>query len=1105
MLPIPLHGLQTQNRPALLNTTKKCDIKKQVIYSFFLHILFNIQKKSVLLYPFFIIKSKFMKKKFKLMNSKELKKAFFTMKMALFLLVFCTVTAFAQTGSIVVKGTVTDDAGESLSGVSVILKNSSGVGTSTDIDGKYEIRLSEGNNHVLIFSFLGMQKQELKVPNNGGALNVVLQEDVSVLEEVVVTGYGTFKKSAYAGSASVVKATKLADVPVTSLNDLLQGNAPGVSVSSGGTSVPGAPSTIRIRGIGSFNASSSPLFVIDGVPVISGDVGALSSIRASIAGTDAMATMNTSDIENIVIIKDAAAASLYGSRAANGVIIITTKSGAKGKPVIGLKADMGFSDFALPYRTVMGGQERRDLYMEGYRNEWETKNGDVANASTYTGVDDYVAKNIEKNAPVPWCGFTDWDKVLFQTGSYKNYEASVSGGSDLGKYYASVSYTDQDATTPNTGLERISARLNADYSVTKKFTIGVKSLMSRLNQDVFTESMSYVSPFYASRRNVTPSDPVYLEDGSYNHTFVVGSDRNPKIEQDLNYKKEALTRAFNTVYGQYEFIDNLKFRSTFSYDYNLSKGDTYNDPRSSEGKSTNGSRSKLMREYQREVWSNALTYDFNIKENQHVDALVAFETESYDMDYLYGNKTNFLIPEMDAIGIGGTVSSINGYRNQYRMASVISRVNWNYLSKYYAGISFRYDGSSRLPREVRWGGFWSLSAAWRISDESFMESVKPVISDLKLRASYGSNGTLPSDYYGYLPLSSLSSTYVYQGNSGIAADQVANYDLKWEKNYNTNLAVDLGLFDRVNLTVEYYNRTTSDLLMDLPISATSGFTTFLGNVGQVRNRGIEAEITSQNIETKDFHWTTSFNIGHNDNKILKWDGIVTESVSGNFIRKVGSPRYTYYLYEFAGIDPADGEAMFYMNTKDENDKIIDRSTTKKYTEASRIATKSPEPKVSGGLNNSFSYKWFDLSFLVNYQFGGYNYDNGAQKLEHGGGDLTTNIPSYYSDRWQNPGDVTDIERFIANRATPMSSIASTRRLHSSDMLRLKNLTFGIRLPKNWIQPAGLGSIRLYASGSNLLTWAKWDWYDPEAAEVDGYVEWTQPAVRTVTFGIDIKF
>ncbi|GHT18632.1 SusC/RagA family TonB-linked outer membrane protein [Bacteroidia bacterium] len=998
---------------------------------------------------------------------------------------------------------IVSDADGPIIGASVIEKGNPGNGTATDVDGKYTLRVSP--NATLAVSYLGYATQEVPV---GGrtSIDITLTESRNNdLEEVVVTGYGTFKKSAYAGSASVIKASKLSDVPVTSLSDLLQGNASGVSVSSGGSSVPGAPSAIRIRGIGSFNASSSPLFVIDGVPVLSGDVGALSGISSSSAGTDIMATLNTSDIESIVVIKDAAAASLYGSRAANGVIVITTKSGAKGKPAITLKADMGFSDFAMPYRAVMGGQERRDMYMEGFRNEWAVKDGAVANAANYTDVDDYVAKNIEKNAPVPWSGFTDWDKVLFKTGTYKNYETSVSGGNESGKYYASLNYTDQDGVTSNSGLERVSARLNADYNVTKKFTVGVKSLVSRLNQDVFSEGTVYVSPFYSSRRNVTPSDAVYLADGSYNHTFVVGSDRNPKIEQDLNYKREALTRAFNTVYGQYEFIDNLKFKSTFSYDYNLSKGDTYNDPRSSEGKSSNGSRSKLIREYQRQVWSNALTYDFSFLDNHHVDALAAVETESYDRDYIYGNKTNYLIPEMDAIGIGGSVNSINGYLEQYRLASLVSRVNWNYLSKYYAGVSYRYDGSSRLPRNVRWGGFWSLSGAWRISDESFMESVKPIISDLKLRVSYGSNGTLPSDYYGYLALSSLSSTYVYQGNSGIAADQVANDDLRWEKNYNTNIAVDLGLLDRINLSVEFYNRTTSDLLMNLPISATTGFTTFLGNVGQVRNRGIEAEITSQNIDTKDFRWTTNFNIGHNANKILKWDGVVTESVSGNFIRKVGSPRYTYYLYEFAGIDPADGEAMFYMNTQDENGKIIDRSTTKTYTEASRIAGKSPEPKVSGGLNNTFSYKWFDLSFLANYQLGGYNYDNGAQKLEHGGGDLTTNIPSYYNNRWQNPGDVTDIERFVANRATPLSSIASTRRLHSSDMLRLKNLTFGVRLPKEWIKSAGLESVRVYAAGSNLLTWSKWDWYDPEAAMVDGYVEWTQPPMRTVTFGIDIKF
>jgi TonB-linked SusC/RagA family outer membrane protein len=1016
------------------------------------------------------------------------------------------ITSAASPPINVVRGVITDQEGEPLPGAIIKVKNDTKKTTVADVNGEFELTDVPGNA-ILVVAFLGFKNTEYNI-NNRAQIEIILQNNAVELEEVFVTGYGTFKKSAYAGSASVIRTEKLEDVPVLSVNDLLLGNASGVAITSG-SSQPGAPNTIRIRGIGSFNASKEPLYVIDGIPVISGNVSSISSISSNPPGTDIMSTLNTSDIENIAVIKDAAAASLYGSRAANGVILITTKSGKSGKASFNVKADMGFSNFALPYRTVMGGQERRDLITEGLRNEYNLK-GSIAG---YTDATDYVDKNIDKYAPVPWCGFVNWDDYLFRTGFYQNYEASVSGGSDIMRYFSSVNYTNQEGATYNSGLRRITARLNADWNITKKFTVGIKALFSDVDQDVFSEGTSYTSPFYSSRNAVSPSDPVYLEDGTYNRAFIRNSDRNPKLAMDYSFKKEALTRAFNTVYGQYEFIDNLKFKTTYSYDFNLSTGDTFDDPRTSDGRSSKGSRTKNVTEYNKWVWSNALSYNFSFLENHRVDVLAAFDMESYYMDYLQGNTKNFAIPDMNSIGLGSEPGDVYGNPEDWRMASFISRLNYDYLSKYYFGASLRYDGTSRLSREGnnRWGMFWSLSGAWRISEENFMANLRSILTDVKLRVSYGTNGTQPSAYYGYYSLSSLSSSYAYQSSPGIAADQIANPDLQWESNYNLNVGLDVELFNRVNVTFEVYNRLTKNLLMNFPVSRTTGFSSYLKNVGEVQNSGVELEITSRNIENNDFRWTTSFNIGHNKNEIVKWDGIVTEQVSGNWIYKVGMPYYTYYLYEFAGIDPADGRAEFYLNTTDDAGNITSgREKTKDYTQAERIATKTFDPVVSGGLTNTFSYKWFDLSFLFNYSFGGYTYDNGAQKSEHGGSDLQANIPDYYSARWQNPGDVTDIEQFIANRSASvggvsMYSIASTRRLHSADFIRLKNLTFAIRLPKRWIQPMHLEQVRLYCSGSNLLTWAKWDKYDPEVATGSGSVEWEQPPLKTWTFGIDIKF
>ncbi len=1010
-----------------------------------------------------------------------------------------------QPREIVVRGIIKDDRGDTLSGVSVSLKGTAGSGAISDVNGKYEIKIPAKAGNVLVFSYIGMQKKEITVPDSGGNLDIIMHEDQKMLEEVVVTGYGSLKKSAYAGSASVFKTEKIEDVPVLSMNDLLVGNASGVTVSSG-TNQPGSPSAIRIRGMGSMNASKSPLYVIDGVPALSGDLSAVSLISEDVPGTDIMSTINTSDIENIAVIKDAAAASLYGSRAANGVILITTKSGKKGKPVFTLKADAGFSDFAMDYRTVMDGQQRRDLMMEGLYNK-RILTIDPVTKLPYTPAQAqaYAESNIDAYAPVPWCGFVNWDDVLFKRGTYQNYEASASGGGENTRIYSSLGYTDQQGTTQNSGLKRITGRFSIDWNATKKFTLGLKTLFSNIHQDVFSEGSTYTSPFYSSRNAVVPSDPVYLEDGSYNRSFIRNSDRNPKLAMDYNYKREALTRAFNTLYVQYEIIKDLKFKSTFSYDYSLSKGDSWDDPRTSDGRNSNGTHNKRMYEYRKWIFSNSLNYNTRFGEKHFIDATLAYDLESYGLDYLAASTKNFAEPTLNAISNGAENSSISGYPSAWRMVSLISRADYNYAARYYLGASLRYDGTSRLSGvdNSRWGSFWSVSGAWRASEEAFMESCKDVLSDLRIRISYGSNGTLPSDYYGYYGLSSLGYSYI--GSPGIRAFQIENLNLQWESNYNLSLGIDIGLFrHRINLTIEPYIRRSNNLLYDYPISYTTGFNTYLKNIGELKNTGVDMELNSINIENKEFRWSTNLNIGFNKNELMKLDGISTEQVSGHFIHKIGMPYNTYYLIEFAGIDPKDGEPQFYKNTMNE-DGSLNKETTKNPAEAQRIAYKNFEPKLTGGLTNSLSYKWFDLNFMFTCSFGGYSYDNGAQKSEHGGSDMKANVPVYYNNRWQKEGDIRSYERFVADRAVTMASITNTRRIHSSDFLRLKNLTFGFRVPRNWTKAIGADQLRVYCSGNNLWTWAQWKGYDPESVQENGDVGWEQPPLRTWTFGIELKF
>ena len=987
------------------------------------------------------------------------------------------------------QGIVTDaQTQEPVIGAGVMVKGSR-QGAATDIDGRFSLEVPS-LPVTLVVSCLGYVDKEVRVTSSA-QLSIQLDPDAVLMDEVIVTGYGTFKKSAYAGSASSVKQERLADVPAISFQDMLQGNAPGVQFSQA-SGQPGSASSLNIRGMGSFNASNSPLYVIDGIPMRSGDISA----AGGDAGLDIMSTLNNSDIENITIIKDAAAASLYGSRAANGVVVITTKKGKAGKPQVSFKADWGKTDFAMPFRPVMGGEQRRDYMWTGLYND-AIREGETEDAAKA-----YADEKIDAYAPVPWCGYVDWDKILFRKGRHSNYEASLSGGTDRFKYFTSLNYLDQDGVTATSKMERLSARVNVEYMATDRLSLGANILFSKVQQDIYSEGTSYTSPFYSSRNCVVPSDPVYNEDGTWNRDFIRNGDRNPLLSQTYDYKKNWVTRSFNTAWAQYEIIPDLKFKSTVAYDFVYTKGKDWADPRTSNGDDVNGEMSVESHELDKLVWTNQLTYNKTLGDVHHLDGLLGYEIDDQYSDYLSGDASNFATPSRQDISNGVKTEGVGGSQSRTRLVSYIGRVNYDYDNRYYLGGSYRVDGSSRLHRDNRWGHFWSLSGAWRVIREDFMQPVSNWLTDLKLRASYGVNGTLPSDYFGYMGLSSVSGGYNLEPAMGIS--QIENKGLKWETNYNLNLGIDFGLWNRLNFTVEYYTRNTKNLLMDLPISMTNGLGSYLTNIGQVRNRGVEVEINSLNVQTNDFTWNTTFNLAHNRNEIVVLDGEQTEIIDGVFNHSVGHSYRTFYMIEFAGINPDTGAPQFYTNDLDEKGNYI-KDITENDTEANAIMLdKHAEPKLTGGLSNTLRYRWFDLSFLFSYQFGGYSYDRWAQKTEHGGNDMEANIPTYYADNWKKPGDVSQFEKFIDSPDVAMNKVTTDRRLHSTDFIRLKTLTFGVTLPKTWTAAARIDSARLYLSANNLWTWAKYDYYDPEAVS-GGYAIWGTPPLKTLTFGINLNF
>ena len=1007
--------------------------------------------------------------------------------------------AYAQKRQI--EGTViSQEDKEPLIGATVIVKGSLS-GAETDLDGHFTLEVDPDAKFIIV-DYIGMKQTQVPIPKSG-ILNVALQPEAMNLDEVVVTGYGNFSRSSFTGSANTLRADLLKEMPVVSIEQKLQGMTSGVNI-TGSSGQPGANASIRIRGMGSFNASNEPLFVIDGVPVTSGNLSTGSGSEASYmnnAKTNIMSTINPSDIENITVIKDAAAA-LYGSRAANGVILITTKQGSKGRTRVTLNASAGFSDAAVDFRPTLNGEQRRELLYEGLVNYAQDQIAKDPASFTQTP-EEYANANIGAYTSVPALGYTDWKDVLMRQAVHQNYEASVSGGSENTTVYSSLGYQKQEGLVENSSMERYSGRFNVQQKIGKRGEAGANLMFSQVNQEMNEERTSSINPFYCMAVATPPSYPVFNEDGSYANTYP-GTNVNPLRDMRTDYNRVRMTRIFGTAHGAVEIIKGLKLKEVLSYDYSIQKDARYFNALSGAGpkSGSDAQSSKGFIEYGKLISSTSLNYVRTFANKHHLDVLAAYEAESFQTDKAAGEKSKMPSDQLFEPDNAAVINSFVSSTQDYRLLSYLTRLNYDYDNRYYIAGSFRRDGSSRLAPEHRWGNFWSVSGMWHLGAEDFMKAVKPVLSDVKIRASYGVNGNQPGSYYGYMGLYSYGKNYM--DNPGSYESTQANPNLKWEKNYNMNLGLDLAFIDRIFVTLEYYNRDTKDLLYNRPISATTGFLNYLGNLGQLNNKGVELEVRSLNISNADFNWTTVLNLTHNKNKIVALDGNLDQVVESSwFIRKIGLPFNTFYVKEFAGVDPSSGNALYYKNTEDENGNL-DRTLTQDVNEAQAVPYKQVDPKISGGLTNILSYKWFDLAFTLSYSLGGYSFDKTGTYIEtDGASEGNRNLPIYELDRWQKPGDITDIPRFVLGRSDKVSG-GSSRFVHSTDHLRLKNLTFGFTLPHNWTDKVLLDKVRVYFSGSNLLTWAKWKQYDPEVP-VSGEVFCETPPMRTFSFGVEVNF
>lgn len=1001
---------------------------------------------------------------------------------------------FAQSKQ--VAGTVTSgDDGAPLPGVSVVVKGTT-IGTVTNVDGKYSFSIPE-DAETLIFSFIGMTAKEVAI--TGSTIDVVLESETIGMEEVIVTGYGQMRKEAYTGSVGVVSQEKLADVPVESVEKALHGKVAGIQVNST-TGQPGSSTQIRIRGFSSINAGMEPLYVIDGVPVSSGNYSYFTSTG------NILSTLNPDDIESVTILKDAAAASIYGSRAANGVILITTKSGEKGENNFRVSANYGVSKVTNDQAfRIMDADE---IY--GYMRAAIVNSGfDPA-----TFADDAMGAGFFASETLPSDVKTfDWYDAAFVTGKTEDIQFSADGGDKTTKYFFSGNYFNQEGIMPATGLKRYSFRMNLDKELNKYFRFGGKFNGTHIIQnDRPNDAMYYANPFWASL-NMLPWNLPYVDaDGNptnvpgngYNFNLPSNANSNFLASAEFDDQNSKQYRALGSVYFEAEPVKGLKFKTLNSIDHFTEEGRRYWSPFSDAPGSETGTLQTSNGMLSRLTTSNTVSYNGIIGDVHSVSALVGQEAmrNVFKNYYASAYDVGAVIPYLSNSTAEG--SSVDFGYSEYTLQSYFGNFDYSYDSRYYAHFSLRTDGSSKFGSETRWGNFWSVGGSWNAHNESFIEDVD-VIDALKIRASYGING---NDQIGVYDQYGSYSSGEYNAQIVMMPSSLSNPNLGWELNTAYNVGLDFGLWDnKLSGTVEYYGRVTSNMLLDVPISQTSGFGSIIRNVGSMRNDGWEFTLNGTAVETKDLIIDLSANISSNKVEILDLgfaDDVPVEDqqIGDGWWRRhrVGGGYSDYYMYQWAGVNPANGEGMWY-TAADENGE---RQLTYNSSAASREFMGGVEPKAFGGFSVDVQYKGFYASAGFEFKVGQYVYIMESRYTNSDGYNWGSNQSAGMLDYWKEPGDVTKSPKPYVQNGTGTNAWGTSRFLYKGDYLRFKDLSVGYNIPSSVISKAGMKNARLYVSGNNLFAWHDVPYFDPERNVTGGgYIIF--PQTRTVTFGVEIGF
>lgn len=962
------------------------------------------------------------------------------MKKALLFVCILLLVAVSGWAQREIAGQVVDNESKTpIAGVSVTVKNTN-VGTTTDGNGNFRL-VVPANATSLVFSYTGYSSNEVPIAEGQATYDILLTRNVRSLDEVVVVAYGQQQKRRVTGSVSRVTSEELENIPLASVDQILQGKVAGLqSVASSGQ--PGAAQEIRIRGIGSISASSAPLFVIDGIPVNTGDASSLTN------SSNLLASLNPNDIESVSVLKDASAASIYGSRAANGVILITTKKGRPGKTVIRADAEIGSNDIA--YFPSAGKPLNRDEVNELYREG-------LANLGLPESfIDQYMDQVFAYNTDANY----DWLNLVTRRGKQRQVNVSASGGDTKTQFFLSGGFFQQQSPVIGSDLKRISSNLNLRHQLNQRFSAGLNLNLSSFNQTGEFESSGFRNPILAALA-LLPTQAAFSEDGTVNYDPAVFSPiYNPLAIRQFDKQDNQTSKLLGSANLEYKVIDNLKLSTRFGIDYNNIEEYLFWNPIFGDAASTQGYTSNSYQRLFNWVWTNLADYTFRTGQN-NIDGTVTVGYEAQQSKGYNQFADANVLPKNSGIvyPVPAIPTTANVTASDYSFTSLLSRAQVNILGKYSLSGSLRRDGSSRFGANNRYGTFWSVGAAWSIDQEDFLQNVE-LLSALKLRASYGVNGNAGIGNYDWRSTFLYSTTY--NGAPGSFQSGIGNNNLTWERNKPLDIGLEVGVLNnRIYVEADYYHRKTEDLLLAEPLSSTGGFVSFSNNVGAMENKGFELTINANPVKTKDFNWTISVNSAWNKNKVTRLREGVDEIVGNPFSLKVGEDVQSYYIRLWAGADPQTGDPLWY------TDETM-RETTSDFSQAQRVYRHSASPKGFGGVGTSLTYKFITLDAQVNYQYGNYLFNQWDFVFTGDGAFFGLNHNRKQLERWQKPGDVTEVPRFVAGNATSSNNV-STRYLYRGDFIRLRNISLGFDLPSRLAQRARLSSARLYIRGTNLWT------------------------------------